>query len=56
VWFFAAPEFLGNGYILQDWTTYMKKEAYFIELFSYWLGGFSIGNIAAVALADFDFA
>jgi hypothetical protein len=32
---------------------YMKKEAYFIEMFSYWLGGVGIGNVAGVALAKF---
>lgn len=54
VYFFAAPEFLGKCFYLTDWTMYMKKEAYFIEMFSYWLGGFAFGNIAAVALAKFN--
>lgn len=54
VYFFAAPEFLGKCFYLTDWTMYMKKEAYFIEMFSYWLGGFSFGNVAAVALARFN--
>lgn len=52
VWFFAAPEFLGKAYYLTDWTMYMKKEAFFIESFSSWLGGFAIGNIAGVCVAD----
>lgn len=56
VFFFAAPEFLGKAYYLTDWTMYMKKEAYFIEMFSYWLGGFAIGNIAGVCMADLDFS
>lgn len=51
IYFFAAPEFMGKSFYLTDWTTYMKKEAYFIEMFSYWLGGFAIGNIASCALA-----
>jgi len=54
VYFFAAPEFLGKCFYLTDWTMYMKKEAYFIEMFSYWLGGFAFGNIAGMALAKFN--
>jgi hypothetical protein len=54
VWFFAAPEFLGKAYYLTDWTMFMKKEAYFVESFAYWLGGLAIGNIAGVCCADFD--
>ena len=54
VWFFAAPEFLGKAYYLTDWTMFMKKEAYFVEMFAYWLGGFAIGNVAGVCVADFD--
>lgn len=54
VYFFAKPEFLGKCFYLTDWTTYMKKEAYFIEMFSYWLGGFAFGNVAAMAVARFD--
>lgn len=53
VYFFAAPEFLGKCFYLTDWTTYMKREAYFIEMFSYWLGGMAIGNVAGVCRADF---
>jgi hypothetical protein len=54
VYFFAAPEFLGKCFYLTDWTMYMKKEAYFIEMFSYWLGGFAFGNISGMALARFN--
>jgi hypothetical protein len=54
VYFFAAPEFLGKCFYLTDWTMYMKKEAYFIEMFSYWLGGFGFGNVAAMAVARFN--
>lgn len=52
IWFFAAPEFLGKAYYLTDWTMFMKKEAYFVEMYSYWLGGFAFGNIAGVCVAD----
>lgn len=54
VYFFAAPEFLGKCFYMTDWTMFMKKEAYFIELFSYWLGGFAFGNIAGCALCKFN--
>ena len=53
VFFFAAPEFLGKAFYLTDWTMYLKKEAFFIECFSYWLGGFALGNVAGVTRADF---
>ena len=54
VYFFPAPEFLGRAKQFTDWTTHVKKEAYFIESFSWWLGGFAIGNIAGVCKAEFD--
>ena len=54
VYFFAAPEFLGKCFYLTDWTMFMKKEAYFIEMFSYWLGGFAFGNVAGMAVARFN--
>jgi len=54
VYFFAAPEFLGKCFYLTDWTMFMKKEAFFIEMFSYWLGGFAFGNVAGMALAKFN--
>lgn len=54
VYFFAAPEFLGKCFYLTDWTMFMKKEAYFIEMFSYWLGGFAIGNVAGCAVCRFN--
>lgn len=54
VYFFAEPSFLGHNYTLTDWTMYLNKEAFFIKWFSYWLGGFSFGNIAGMALARFD--
>jgi hypothetical protein len=56
VWFFPEPGFLGKAYYLTDWTMYMKKEAFFIEMFSYWMGGMAIGNVAGVCVADFDYS
>ena len=54
VYFFAEPSFLGHCYYLTDWTMFLKKEAFFIEFFSYWLGGFGFGNVAGMALARFN--
>ena len=54
VYFFAAPNFLGKCFYLQDWTMYMKKEAFLVDMYSYWLGGMAIGNVAGVALARFN--
>lgn len=54
IYFFAEPAFLGKCFYLTDWTMYMKKEAYFIEMFSYWMGGFAFGNVAGMALARFN--
>jgi len=53
VYFFAEPSYLGKCFYLDDWTMYMKKEAFFIEMFSYWFGGFAFGNVAGMALARF---
>lgn len=54
VYFFAEPDFLGKCFYLDDWTMYVKKEAFFISMFSYWLGGFAFGNTAGMALARFN--
>ena len=54
-WFFCAPEFLGKGYQLYDWTAYVKREGPFIEQYAMCCLGMGIGNIAGAALADFDY-
>jgi hypothetical protein len=54
VYFFPLPTFLGKGYYLQDWETYVKKEGHMVESYSSWYGGFALGNIAAPCRADFD--
>jgi hypothetical protein len=56
VYFFAEPDFLGKCFYMDDWTMYVKKEAYFISMFSYWMGGFAFGNTAGMALARFNVA
>lgn len=53
-YFFAEPDFLGKCFYLTDWTMFMKKEAWYIEFFNYWLGGFAFGNIAGMAVARFN--
>lgn len=53
MYFFAEPSWLGRFYYLHDWTMLLKKEAFMISSYAYWLGGISIANIAAVARADF---
>jgi len=54
MWFFPEQEFLGAAYYLTDWTQFVKVEAVNIEMYSYYLGGYGIGNIAGVCRADFD--
>ena len=54
IYYFTAPEFLGHTFYIDDWTMWMKKEAYFISMFSYWYGGIGLGNIAGVAKAVFN--
>lgn len=41
---FADPKFLGKAYELEATTMYIKREAYFLEFFSYETIGMSIGN------------
>lgn len=55
-WFFAAPEFLGKGYQLYDWTAYVKREGPFIEQYALACLALGIGNIAGGCLADFDYS
>jgi len=54
IYFFAEPEFLGKCFYMDDWTMFVKKEAYFVSMFSYWMGGFAFGNTAGMALARFN--
>lgn len=54
LWFFPEEDFLGKAYYLTDWTQFVKIEATNIEMYSYYLGGYGIGNIAGVCRGDFD--
>jgi hypothetical protein len=53
IYYFARPEFLGKLYVLTDVTMFVKREHYFIEYFCYETIGCSIGNLNALAIADF---
>ena len=53
MYMFAEPKFLGKFFILEDTTMYIDKRAYFLEFFAYEEIGSSIGNVAAIARADF---
>ncbi len=49
---FASPEFLGKSFVLEDTTMYVDKKAYNLEFFAYCERGATIGNPAAVAIAQ----
>ena len=52
VYFFAHPEFLGKFLYVTDFSVYGHEDAYMDRFFSYFLGGFAIGNMAGVAVAQ----
>ena len=54
VFFFAAPEFLGRLYFLEDTTMYVKREGPMISFYAYEMLGGGIANTAAVSRTDFD--
>jgi len=54
VFFFAAPEYLGRLYFLEDTTMYVKREGPMISFFAYEMLGGGIANTAAVSRTDFD--
>ena len=51
---FAAPEFLGRLYFLEDTTMYVKREGPMISFMAYEMLGGGIANTAAVSRTDFD--
>ena len=53
VYFFAEPLFLGKFFMVNDFTMYIRSEAFFMSYFAHFLGGFAIGNTGAVAVARF---
>lgn len=48
VWVFAPENYLGNFYLLQDATLFIKQEADIIEFWSYAAPGIGIGNTKSV--------
>lgn len=54
MYMFADPKFLGKHYMLYDATMYVENKAWNVEWFQYKCSGAVIGNIAAVAVADFN--
>lgn len=47
-WVFGPQEYLGNFFLLQDATLYIKQEADMVEFFSYAAPGIGIGNTASM--------
>lgn len=50
---FGPQEYLGNFFLLQDATLFIKQEADMIEFWSYAAPGIGIGNTAAVTRVEF---
>ena len=53
VYYFAAPKFLGDFYVLEDVTVSVKHENFMFEMFAYEMIGATLKNTAAVAKAQF---
>jgi hypothetical protein len=53
VLFFTAPQYLGQFYILQDATVFLKTEADMVSFTTYSAPGIGIGNINGVVSLDF---
>jgi len=50
---FAAPEFLGRLYFLEDTTMFVKREGPMLSWYAYEMLGGGIANVAAVSRVDF---
>lgn len=50
---FADPKFIGKSYVLEDTTMYIRREAYFLEFFSYEEIGGAIGHTSGLSRVDF---
>lgn len=48
VWFFAPQNYLGNFFLLQDATLFVKSEADLIEFYTYAAVGMGIGNTKGI--------
>ena len=54
IFFFAAPEYLGRMYFLEDTTMYVKREGPMISFYAYEMLGGGIANTGALSRTDFD--
>lgn len=52
IYFFGPQEYLGNFFLLQDATLFIKQEADMIEFWSYSAPGIGIGNSNAIVRLD----
>jgi hypothetical protein len=46
---FSEPKYMGKHFMLEDVTMWLKREAFYIEFFSYMTAGLAIGNVNACA-------
>lgn len=53
VFMFAAENFIGKHYTLEDTVMYVKREAFMMEFFAYQSSGVGIGHTGGLARADF---
>lgn len=53
MYMFGDPKFIGKSYSLEDTTMFIKREAFFLDFFSYETLGASLGHTSGVARADF---
>ena len=53
--FFAKPDYFGKHYELDEMTMYVDRTAFLIEYFHWLQRGFSIGNLAGVCSAKFQY-
>lgn len=53
VYLFAAPEYLGRLYFLEDTTMFVKREGPMLSWYSYEMLGGGIANVAACSRMDF---
>jgi hypothetical protein len=53
IFFFAAPEYTGRLYFLEDTTMYVKREGPMISFYAYEMLGGGIANTAACSRSDF---
>jgi hypothetical protein len=50
---FTAPQYLGQSYMLQDATCFIKTEADMVSFETYESLGYGLGNVNGVVIADF---